>query len=83
VREILTGILVTGLKLAIAGVLAGLVIAWATTKFVGSLLFNVQPLDPQTMALAPVLLLLVTTGACLLPAYRASRVDPAIALRAE
>jgi predicted permease len=83
VREILGEVLLTGLKLATAGVLGGLALAWATTTFVGSLLFNVQPHDPLTMGLAPVLLLLVATAACLLPAYRAARVDPAIALRAE
>lgn len=83
VREILGGILFAGLKLATTGVLGGLVIAWATTTFVGSLLFNVQPHDPLAMGLAPVLLLLVATVACLVPAYRAARVDPAIALRAD
>ena len=83
VGEILRAVLFTGLKLAIAGVLSGLVIAWATTTFVGSLLFNVQPHDPLTMGLTPLLLLLVATAACLLPAYRAARVDPAIALRAD
>jgi putative ABC transport system permease protein len=83
VRGIIGQVVWTGLRLATVGVTAGFAMAWLTTRFIRSLLFNVQPHDVATMGLAPVLLLLVATAACLVPAYRAARVDPAVILRAE
>jgi predicted permease len=72
-----------GLLMAVPGLALGLAVPFAFTRFMASLLFSVSPLDPVSFALAPLLLLLVATGACLLPAERASRVDPLEALRQE
>jgi putative ABC transport system permease protein len=65
------------------GVLAGLAGALALTRLMGSLLFEVRPSDPATFAAVVVLMTLVGVAASLMPAWRASRVDPVRALRAE
>ena len=71
------GILVT------AGMALGLGGAWALTRFVGNLLFHVQPHDAATYAAAVALLAGVAFGAASIPARRGSRVDPMVALRYE
>ena len=77
--------LITGGALAIAaiGVVAGLTGAAALTRFVSSLLYGVTPLDPLTLVLVSLVLLLTTALAALIPARRASRIDPWLSLRAE
>jgi putative ABC transport system permease protein len=70
-----------GLSLAVAGVAVGLVVAFALARFVTNLLFGVSGADPVTFVAGPVLLRAVTVLATLLPAVRASRVDPSNALR--
>lgn len=70
-----------GLILAAAGVLLGMAAALAVTRFVESLLFAVESTDPTTFAAVAGLLLLVTLIASWIPARRASRVDPMVALR--
>jgi len=72
-----------GMKLAVIGLAAGALAATGLTKFVAALLYGVKPLDPLTYALALVLLLAVATFAAYLPARRASKVDPILALRWE
>jgi ABC-type lipoprotein release transport system permease subunit len=57
--------------------------AWALTRFVGNLLFHVQPHDAATYAAAVALLAGVAFGAASIPARRGSRVDPMVALRYE
>ena len=57
--------------------------SFVLTRFIASLLFGVNAADPLTFGLVAALLLGVTLGACYLPACRATRVDPLIALRAE
>jgi putative ABC transport system permease protein len=70
-----------GVALAGAGVLVGLVLAALATSLVGALLHGVEPLDPLTFVAAPAVLLVVAIGASLIPAWRATRVDPARAMK--
>ncbi|HVT40996.1 MAG TPA: ABC transporter permease [Gemmatimonadaceae bacterium] len=81
--EMLRMVLRQACTLAGLGVLAGLAGALAVTRLVSSLLFSVEPTDPAVFAETAVLLVFVTIAAAFLPAYRASRVDPAVALRRE
>ncbi len=72
-----------GLVLALAGTAAGLLGALALGRLLRSLLFGVGPSDPVTFAAAPLILVAVALVASYLPARRAARVDPMIALRSE
>ena len=72
-----------GLKPAFVGLLVGLGLAALSVGALGSLLYEVRPLDPWTFAGAAFLLLLAAALACTLPAWRATTVDPAQTLRAE
>jgi ABC-type antimicrobial peptide transport system permease subunit len=69
------------LRLALPGVAAGALAAWGATRWMRSLLWQVEPLDPLTYAVAAVLVAGVAVLAALGPARRAARVDPALALR--
>jgi ABC-type antimicrobial peptide transport system permease subunit len=69
--------------MAAAGVVIGLGLALAVSRVLTSLLFEVKPRDPATLGLAAGLVLVVTLAASYLPARRASRVDPMVALRHE
>jgi predicted permease len=71
------------LLLALVGVVIGVMGALAGTSVVRSLLFGLSPTDPLTFALAALLMLSVAVAAAYLPARRASRVDPVVALRVE
>ena len=72
-----------GLTLALLGVAVGLAGAWWATRLLQSLLFGVRATDPLTFGLVAVVLLVVAALACLLPARRATRIDPLVALRCE
>ena len=75
--------LLEGMRPALAGVILGIIgAAWAT-QFLRTLLFGVSTRDPATFIAVPVLLLSVAIAACAIPAWRATRVDPATALRSE
>jgi putative ABC transport system permease protein len=75
--------IVHGLKLTLSGILIGIVIGLALTRFMSSLLFGVSASDPLTYVTATLLLLVVAVAACSIPARRAARVDPIVALRYE
>jgi len=70
-----------GLRLTAAGVFFGTVAALALMKFLGKLLYNVSPHDPRVFGSALAIMVITTVSACLLPAWRASRTDPARVLR--
>ena len=72
-----------GIRPVVAGLAAGIVAALAAGRILGSLLFQVSPSDPATIAGVALVLLLVSAAAALLPARRAARVDPMTALRFE
>jgi predicted permease len=76
-------ILRQGMSLALIGSVIGLAIAFATTRLLKSVLYGVDAMDPITFAGVTILLGTVALLACWIPALRASRVDPMVALRAE
>ncbi len=71
------------LSLVVLGLGIGLAAAMATTRFVSTLLFGLSPTDPLTIAMATLLMIVVAALAGYLPARRASRIDPMVALRYE
>jgi putative ABC transport system permease protein len=82
-RDVLALILKQGVKLTLSGIGVGLAAAFALTRWLESLLFGVRPTDALTFAAIALLLLLVALLACWIPARRATKVDPLIALRTE
>ena len=72
-----------GMVLTLAGVVLGLGAAYALTRFMSSLLFGVSATDPYTFAAVALLLGAAALIGCAIPAYRAARLEPVTALRAE
>jgi putative ABC transport system permease protein len=81
--ELLGLLLRQGMLLVACGVITGVIVSVALTRFLSTLLFDVQPTDPLTFASVVLLLVAVSAAACFLPARRAMRVDPVVALRYE
>jgi putative ABC transport system permease protein len=81
--EVLGLVLRRGLRLALFGVTLGLVAAFALTRLMKALLFGVSPTDPLTFVGISLLLLFVALAACWIPAWRATKIDPATTLRCE
>jgi ABC-type antimicrobial peptide transport system permease subunit len=72
-----------GMKAVLAGVLGGTVASVALTRFLTAYLYSVTPTDPLTFAAVVATFVIVALAACLIPASRAARVDPVVALRYE
>jgi predicted permease len=82
-KNVLRMVLSRGLLLALAGVVVGLTVSFPLTRFLRALLYGVEPTDPLTFLGVTLLLVAVCFVACWLPARRAMRVDPMVALRHE
>jgi putative ABC transport system permease protein len=80
-RDVMKMVLGQGALLAAAGAAAGVVGAFALTRVLSTLLFGVTATDPVTFALIPLTVIATAVAACYVPARRATRVDPVIALR--
>jgi len=81
--SVLALVLRQGLSLVIAGLAIGIVTSIALTRLLSTYLFDTKPTDPITFLAVGVLFLLAGAVACLGPAWRATRVDPMLALRAD
>lgn len=79
--DVVSMIVGQGVQLALIGLAAGVAAAFATTRLMANLLYGVKPADPATFAGVCALMTVVSAVACYLPARRASRIDPMIALR--
>src|SRR5215469_5626390 len=81
--QVLRMVVGSGLKLAVVGIAVGVLVALAATRSLSTMLYQVSPNDPLTFTAVPVLFVAVTVAACYLPACRAMRVVPMVALRYE
>jgi predicted permease len=81
--DVLSLVLAHGMRMGLVGIVVGALGAFVLTRFIRQLLFGVQSFDPVTFVSTAVILTLVIVAACYIPARRATRVDPMIALRYE
>jgi putative ABC transport system permease protein len=81
--RVLQLVLAHGIRLTLVGVIIGLGATFLLTRYVSSMLFDVPPYDPMTLLGVAAVLVIISLCACYLPALRATRVDPIVALREE
>jgi ABC-type antimicrobial peptide transport system permease subunit len=81
--QVVALVLRQGTRVTVAGILVGVIGALAITRAIGSLLYGVHATDPLTFVTVPITLGIVSVLACCIPARRATRVDPLVAMRAE
>ncbi len=82
-QNILWLVLLNGLRLVLAGILIGVFASYALTRFLASQISGVSATDPATFAVVVAIVVSAGLTACLLPARRASQIDPLVALRYE
>jgi putative ABC transport system permease protein len=82
-RDVVTSVVFRGLLLAAGGTLIGLVLAVGLGRVLSGLLYNVSPADPTILGAAAMVLFAIACVACYVPARRAVRIDPIVALRSE
>src|SRR6185295_912341 len=82
-RDVLKMVLSQAVVLTLCGLALGLIGAFALTRFLATLLFEVKPTDPTTFVGVSIALAAVAITACLVPARRATKVNPLVALRYE
>ncbi|HXT38988.1 MAG TPA: ABC transporter permease [Candidatus Angelobacter sp.] len=82
-RHVLSLVIGQGMKLALAGIAIGIVAALASTRVIRGLLYGIAPTDPATFAAVSLVLVITALLACWLPARKAARVEPMVALRNE
>ena len=81
--EVLSMVVKQGLRLTVVGIGAGLILAYAATRFMASILFGIDPQDLIAFTGAPFVLTLTALVACIVPALKATRIDPVRALRVD
>ena len=82
-RDLVRQVVGEGVRMVLVGTVVGVLLALAAGRLVASLLYGVNPRDPVTMAVVAATMLVAAASAAVVPAWRASRVDPTTALRAE
>jgi putative ABC transport system permease protein len=80
-HEAAAGVVKNALVLASVGIAIGLSAAWGLGRMLSSVLFEVSPTDPFTFAVVTGVLVVAAMFACMVPAHRAAKIDPLIALR--
>jgi putative ABC transport system permease protein len=82
-RRLIALVVAEGMSLTAAGLVVGLLIAAGAARLLRALMFGIGPFDPVSFVAAPAIAAVVTLAACVIPAWRASAVDPAAAIRSE
>jgi ABC-type antimicrobial peptide transport system permease subunit len=82
-RDVTKLIIARGISLTLVGLGVGVVGGLALTRLISSLLYGLTPTDPLTLGVVAAVLVALGVAACYIPARRATRVDPAVALRFE